>query len=438
MNELEQPPAVDRPVPNRTTPTWEMELLVSGATVFGLFQLPALADRLLFGFYNSNNFAVASLTPSLWIYVKFALLTLIATFIAHLCLRGYWVALVGMSSVYPDGFRWDNMKAKLGPHYMHTSRELTGEIDAVIERADNRASIVFGLGFGMAAMMLMPVVLVAILMAASWLYEVLGGDGSDALKLMAVAAFLVFGAFALLVYFDKARGEKIAAESRGGRWMRSFFRFYSRLGFDRASNALITLYGSNVGNRRTAAVLGIAMPLVMGAVTWQLLADELGWSTGDFAGLPDDVSTTQDLLLPQHYASQRGNEVRMTPLPQIPDPIVRGNYLRLFVPYMPARHNDVMAERCPEALEATGDDAARDRLDCLAAIHAVAIDGQAVDIRFDAAENPATGQRGMVAMIPVHDLEPGRHELSLQRARTAERQKRDRKPTKPYRIPFWR
>jgi hypothetical protein len=426
----------DPALPQRTTPTWEMELLVSGATVFGLMQLPAQADRLLFGFYNASNFAVSSLAPSLWIYIKFSLLTLIATFVAHLCLRGYWVALVGLHSVYPQGFRWDRMKTRLGPHYLQTSRELAGNMGVLIERADNRASIVFGLGFGMAMLMLMPMVLVMGMMAFIWLYEMLGGDGLDALKVSAVAAALIFIVFGALVYWDRAKGDGIPADSRGGRWLRGFFRFYARLGFDRANNPLITLFGSNEGNRRTATILGVVMAAVLSIVLWQAVGDRLGWSVGDFAGLPDDVHSATDTVLPQHYASQRGTTARLAPLPHIPDPVVRGDYVRLFVPYLPARHNEAMQLRCPQALTATGDDAQRERLDCLEAMHAVTLDGQPLDIHFDAAEDPATGQRGMLAMIPVHDLERGRHELTLQRT---PRPRKDGEPApKPYVIPFWR
>ncbi len=36
-------------LPPRTTPTWEMELLISGATVFALFQLPGALDQGLYG-----------------------------------------------------------------------------------------------------------------------------------------------------------------------------------------------------------------------------------------------------------------------------------------------------------------------------------------------------------------------------------------------------
>jgi hypothetical protein len=280
-------------------------------------------------------------------------------------------------------------------------------------------------------------VLVIGMMATIWTYEALGGDGIDALKATALLVAIVFVVFGLLVYLDRSRGDRIAADSRGGRWLRGFFRIYARLGFDRASNPLITLFGSNEGNRRTALILGVVMVTVMGTVSWNAVADRLGWSPGDFVGLPDDVQSATHTVLPQHYASQRGSAARLVPLPHIPDPVVRGGYLRLFVPYLPDRHNRAMAIHCPDAVAARGDGAERARLDCLAKLHAIHIDGQPVDIHFDAAEDPATGQRGMLAMIPVHDVARGRHELTLMRV-TRDRPKAGDEPPKPFRIPFWR
>jgi hypothetical protein len=85
--DLPSSPGTDT-VPSRTTPTWEMELLVSGATVFGLMQLPAVADRYLFGLFNVGAAESAGLALPLWFYVKFVLYVLIGTFVLHLCLRG--------------------------------------------------------------------------------------------------------------------------------------------------------------------------------------------------------------------------------------------------------------------------------------------------------------------------------------------------------------
>ena len=94
----------DQPA-KRTTPTWESELLISGATVFGLMQLPDPLNRLLIVWMNGNEAAIVDLLRTISIYLQFSLITLILTFVLHLLARGYWIALVGLHSVYPQGVR---------------------------------------------------------------------------------------------------------------------------------------------------------------------------------------------------------------------------------------------------------------------------------------------------------------------------------------------
>jgi hypothetical protein len=63
------------------------------------------------------------------------------------------------------------------------------------------------------------------------------------------------------------------------------------------------------------------------------------------------------------------------------------------------------------------------------------LDGKPLVVRFDASSDPGTGQPGMLAMIPVAALAPGRHELSFDAPG---------RPAKPggaprrFRIPFWK
>ena len=296
------PPHAPGTIPARTKPTWEMELLISGATVFGLMQMPGLADKFLFHVHNTGAEVVSGFVLPLWIYVKSALVTLIATFVAHLALRGYWIALVGLSSVYPDGIRWAQVAQRTGPFMLAWMKERFGDIDATIERADNRATRVFGVGFAVATLMQIPIGLV--------------------------------------------------------------------------------------------------------------------------------------LVLPAHYDSQRGDGVMLVPVPTIPDPVVRGPYLRLFIPYFPRRHGESMRSACPGMLRDDAD--ARARLACLQSLHAVAIDGVPVDVPFDAAEDPLTGQRGMLAMIPMVDVAPGRHELTVSPAPLDRDRAEGADPITLYRIPFWR
>ena len=60
-----------------------------------------------------------------------------------------------------------------------------------------------------------------------------------------------------------------------------------------------------------------------------------------------------------------------------------------------------------------------------------------MDVPFDAGEDPATGYRGLVAMIPVRDLAPGRHELLIRPAVHEDRLE-DERANRPFRILFWR
>ena len=131
-------------LPRHTTPTWEVELLISGVAVFAMLQLPGwLNDRLLFLLPRFDAGWRAPLFP-VFSYATSAAVILAATFALHLLLRAYWIALVGMHSVYPDGIRWDRLR--MGPIEREQTQRRDGDFAALIERADNRASIVFAAG----------------------------------------------------------------------------------------------------------------------------------------------------------------------------------------------------------------------------------------------------------------------------------------------------
>ncbi|MGA8890635.1 MAG: hypothetical protein WB493_03635, partial [Anaeromyxobacteraceae bacterium] len=79
----------------------------------------------------------------------------------------------------------------------------------------------------------------------------------------------------------------------------------------------------------------------------------------------------------------------------------------------------------------------RDRLDCVGALFPVRLDGQPLPVRYDAAADPLTGNRGLLAMIPVTGLAAGRHELEVDRPRPPKADAGAR-TRPPWRIPFWR
>ncbi len=397
-------------VPHTTTPTWEMELLVSGGTVFGLMQLTGLVDQTYISLAaRASEEMNRSLLP-LWMYIKFVLLTLIGTFIAHLCLRGYWVALVGMNSVYPGGIDW--AKLRQGPISRDYSDRRVPPMSVLIEKADNLATRVFGVGFGFAMMMLIPIVIVSVSMACSFvLRHFFGVENSQWLF---IGLFMVlFLPMVLAAAIDRRFGARLRPDGGPHRALMALFGFYDRAGLGRTNNILLTLFISRTGIRRWMGLTVVVIGAVFAVVGVQLATMKGDLELSDYVGLPNKALFSIASTPSSFYASERSAEPSITPLPYIADRIVSGPYLELFVPYRPRLHATMLRKHCPQALAATTDKNPRPALNCLAMLHAVQLDGKPIAIRFDASDDRLSGQRGMLAMIPVGALAPGRHELSL-------------------------
>jgi hypothetical protein len=427
-------------LPTHTTPTWEMELLVSGATTFGLLQLPSLLDR---GFFRLINGAVvdeAWLLQALWVYSKTALITLILTFLLHLCLRGYWVALVGMNSVYPGGVRWGNLG--MGPIARRVSEARASRMDVAIEMADNRASRVFGTGFGFAMLLLMPVLVVAFgLAVASAVHEVV--PDVPARETFKVAVFVLLAPILAAVLLDRSAGARLPAGHPATRLVERIYAFYRRLGVGRSSNLLISLFVSHEGRARMTATVALVLVPVMSLVMLPMLSQDQGLVFADHTLVAGDASAH-----PAFYADSGVDPEIETPKPWIGSRVATGPYLAVFVPYLPLRQVPAMRLACPGLLSPADRGTvapappsnARPALpapatvaECLARLADLRVDDVPANVPFDVGADPRTGQRGILAMLPMQGLAPGRHVVSL-----AIPGDEPAAPRRRYRIAFWK
>jgi hypothetical protein len=431
MNERDDYAAADSALPADTTPTWEMELLVSGATTFGLLQLPSLLDHAYFFVASRAGENLATWALTLWIYAKVSLITLIITFIIHLCLRGYWVALVGLNSVYPGGVRWQNLR--MGPIARAISERSTPTMSASIEIADNRATRVFGTGFGLAMLMLLPLLLVSLGLLITLPVEAAFGARAAAIAFSISVAVIVIP-WALAVIVDRRIGSRLSADSPVAKMIGRVIGFYSRLGFDRRNNLLIALFLSHTGGMRGRLAVMMMMVPILAIVMVPMLVAERKLPLGHLAGLLD-TSPFAERSAPAHfYASLEPDRSVGMPQPYIADRVARDAYLPLFVPYVPSRLLPAMRNACPEIAATSTTNVSRAGLDCLAIIADIRIDGAAVKVDVDASTDPQTGQPGFLAMLPMDAVPAGRHELSLSAPATGLGSSAERR----YRIPFWK
>lgn len=419
-------------VPKRTTPTWDMELLISGATTFGLLQVPGLIDRWSIWALTENQMEVQQFVFTLTLYLQFSVLSLVVTFLLHLVLRGYWVALVGMHSVYPDGIRWEAF-TRTAPVATEVMKSVAPDFDTLVERADNRATWVFGLGFGLALMMAWP----AIVVGALSLVLVLAQKFEWPMAPISLGFWILFGLFVLPIMVaglvDKVVGARWLAEERAG-GLFALFRFYHWLGMSRASNPLIALVQSHSRNPYVTLMMVTAVIAVMASVAMWTLFRMSSLETGAFDGLPATSSAHGRVLFDSHYADSRDRSGTANS-PFIPSRVARGDYLPLFVPYRPLVMNRVMAEACPDALLPEARDRG-DGLACIARLLDARLDGKPLAIELFSATDPASGQRGSLAMIDIRDLPRGRHVLDLQRLPKPKRFAADQDDR--HAIEFWR
>lgn len=450
MEPQETLPEQTSQVPKRTTPTWEMELLLSGATVFALWQIASAMAPFAYYLVPRLDRQLGQIGAVLYIYLASGVIMIGLAFVIHLILRAYWVALVGMHSVFPGGLKLDRLKG--GPVMRESLLARWQDLDAAIERADNRATIVFGLGIGVASV-LIPVTLgvVSVYALAAVTCSLLGRPEltSPAFFALSAIAFLPFLAVQL---FDRWWGARLVPGGFGYRLCSRIFAVYSRVGMGREANPLVTLYTSNVGEGRGSIVVMVVMIVTVLIAAGTFLGQRMELGPGSYGNYPEPWRGMPATLDGRHYASMHepGDNIR---LPYLPDPVVRGNYLKLVVPFMPMRDSQHL-EKCVDDIaanepEASGDEAdavpeiiteaahRQSLLACYGKLHVLQLDGGTLSVRPDWYTDPRRDVRGLIFMVPVGDLAPGRHELELT-VPDPRRPGSEEDAPLPDKLPFWR
>jgi hypothetical protein len=432
-----------------TVRPWELELLISGAVVFSLAQLPgsldAWFDRL------SPRLAGSALGALIFLYayLKLILYTLIGSFLLHLCVRAYWVGMIGLESVFPRGVDWE--RSQSGPVGREVQRERVPPLQALIDRSDRFASVIFGFAFLVVVLFLVSIVYGGALwlLAASLSRLFFGGERTGVLLYVLLALFVVPGIVLALV--DRRFGARLDPAGRPRRVLRALLAATYRLqGMALFAPTLLTLF-TNLPRRRIYPVFFAILYAPLALFVVKDLWIGRGRITTDAYGyLPRE---------PGRFGVERGfYEDKRAPgevytLPSIQSDVVREPYVRLFIPFLPGRHDALFSRACAGmrpfregGLRFGGDepggesDAGRQAvLECWARAQPVTLNGRPLAVPFRFYTHPATGIRGVVAHIPTAGLPRGENVLTVARVPPA-RETEERAPPKerpPYFIPFW-
>ena len=440
-------PVTTRGTPE-TSPAWELELIISGAIVVGLFQLPGLIAS-LFGRLEPHATVGTLVSLSvLHMYILAAAYALIIVFTVHLGARAYWVALIGLNSVFPGGVRWAELKT--GPAATDAYRRRLRPLPSTIERIDNFCSIAFSFAFLLVMMLVYTIVLVGIGSGIGYLVAKTFRRGQDLdVILPAMVALIVFPPLAMTA-LDRRIAKRNGPGAEPPRWLRRGMRAALFLSPMVVVGPIMFTLMTNVGRRKMRAVTIAALltVIVIASVDRLNRVGKIALNGYDYFAMSREHGVDY-----RFYESQRPDGAALDRLPFIQSDVVADRYVKLFVPYVPSVDNAAVAARCPRlapldsrglhlhANASVADSLAGPVLDCLAALHAVTLDGKPLaNPGFAFYEQPKTGERGILAYIPADSLGAGRHELTVDVTVDPEDSAgvKGYKAPKPWVVPFWK
>jgi hypothetical protein len=421
-------------------------MLVSGAVLYSLFQLPPLVDRVITRWEPHATYEASVALLMCYAYGKAMLYCLIAGFVVHLAVRAYWVGLIGLNSVFAAGVRWEH--SKLGPITQEVYRERMPSLPRLIARIDNFASIIFSFAFLVVLMTLLSITLVTVLGTVGYLLNVALFGGRH-FRAVGLGLMLLFAGPSLaLRLVDRRFGARLAPESRL-RWLlrRVCVAYYRTMLIGVVGPILFTI--STNGRRRMTyvlfylAIIG-SVYVVMGE--WIVRHSTFSVTGADYFS----TRSSRNAVNYSFYESAWPAEMVNGSMPSIQSDVIRDPYVRLFIPYQPERHNPAMASRCAGlapleqrgahlvqgSTDARADSAAARALGCLAAMHAVTLNGVPLVAKFRFATHPVTGVDGIVAYLPTAALPHGENVITVMPPPRRPGSSNTR-PIEAWVIPFW-
>ncbi|MFT5738323.1 MAG: hypothetical protein ACJAU2_001740 [Maribacter sp.] len=125
---------------------WEAELLVSAVAIYAILQSFAVLDWLIIQFLNYLNQGQYIIGYFIIFFGFMAIGVLAAMFSTHFTLRGYWIGLVGLNSVFPDYSLEDSAYS---PIYTKKILAILPKLTSSIRKIDELCSVIFSAAFAL-------------------------------------------------------------------------------------------------------------------------------------------------------------------------------------------------------------------------------------------------------------------------------------------------
>ncbi len=389
--------------------TDELELIISGLTMFVLFVTPTWIYQQYGANHLHYSYTIQVVMQVIMVIVPPLCYALAGCFTIHLCSRAYWIGLIGLLNGFPKGVNWDNSRV-LGPISRNFLQARLPDLTTAIERADKVASSLFAIISLLGLVVLWWILLFTPLMI---LMVHIGGWFGASLAAVSLAnwviVLLIPGSAFLLWLLDAVLARRNPALAENGRYRRLVravqivvnFIFLSRLIMPQK----LTLQ-SNTWPVGFSVVLAMVFVVVLTAGPL-LSAERFQFAPfGDYDYM--DSAAVRDNYRSSHYEELRVARDALLIVPMIPSEMVSAAYIRLFLPYHAVRDTVALRGQCTDPGEVAAGH-------CPRRLWQVQLnDNPPMDMDgFRPSERRDLGMRGLIGYIPMQGLEAGPHELTV-------------------------
>ncbi len=408
--------------------SWNLEMIVSGAAVFLASYLPAVVDTARQYYLNnlalSDNPSKNTLPLLSYSFGEMVAWLLIATFVGHFVLRAFWVGLVGLHAVYPEGIRYEELPGQtdLSRDQM---RKRFGRLDDYILRMDRLCNQVFSFAFLVALFSMGISFAYLIIFSIIHLIPLLipGATG----RITSVVLLSLFALVAMLpgILLLLLRNKRFAHNSRLQYCSEVSNRVVPNIVLPllaRPINYLNLTFTSNVSRRRMYTVVTVVMVLMFSGVFQSLtrtmldLSGRTGFAFHSFFARDAGAN----LLDARRYDTLRPEGEPLARV-SIPADVISEPFLRVFVTY-PKSLDAQIAKQCPaivlpDSLPKRVQRHVTDsiHLQCFSRFFQLSVnDSVYATAEWIFYQHPVQNTKGLLTYLPTQQFREGKNVLQLQ------------------------
>ena len=399
--------------------SWEVEILLVGFVLVILVGLPDIFNLELDKTMNSlstevvDDFLVWFIRLISIFILSNIISLLIVSFSAYLALRGFWVGVLGLSSVYPNGINLENLNFNT---IFHKKIEKYNFNDFII-KIDHICSSIFSFSFLISfSIISLCLFFIEFMLLAAFLD---GNTGSHWIADIIIIPFLIFGCLFFIDYFSFGIIKKVKWK-KFGYIFNKIDTFYKHITFVFIYDTLYYAFISNVKRR-------VVFLLVVGCILFAKSFEALKLTKTTYF---PNINSSKNIMHYKHYEDKfKYNDDYDSNLyptyPFIQSDVITQNYLKLHIPYH-ASMNKPIEKLCPEIAgivfksdtsKINNPEKEKKILNCINTAYAIFINENLIenDFVFYEYAHPLLDIKSFFMLIPLDLYLNGRHVLSIEK-----------------------